>query len=147
MNLRRRLHQNVLDESVGKSGERTSRDTGDNHRIGRCVLTPQHRYAIQRQTKSGKLETCAHWTAQNTWQARTPHRSAQMTFQRKVWSTKCRGHAIYACPTCGREKMCSTDLGKGLKKCLHLYCRGVEFDVIHVGRHGTVDRGLIVYKH
>jgi hypothetical protein len=38
-------------------------------------------------------------------------------------------------------------LGKGLKKCLHLYCRGVEFDVIHVGRHGTVDRGLIVYKH
>jgi len=56
-----------------------------------------------------------------------------------------------ACDLCvsnmRQGKMCSTDLGKALKKCLHLYCRGVEFDVIHVGRHGTVDRGLIVYKH
>src|SRR6266436_4057537 len=109
------------------------------------MLTPQHRHAILRQLENGKLESCAHWMAENKWQPRERHRSAQMTLLKKVWSRECRQHPVYVCPTCGRERICGSDVKRGLKKgVLRLFCRRVEFDFVFRGRTAP---GLIVYDH
>lgn len=108
------------------------------------MLKPGHKNSILRQLKQGKLESCAHWMAENKWQPRERHRSAQMTPLKKVWSRECRQHPVYVCPTCGRERICGPDLKRGLKKGLRLFCRGIEFDCVFIGRRAP---DLIIYDH